>query len=336
MMIFICLGVFLYAKPVVTVSILPQQYMIEKIAGESVEVLVMVSPNANHETYEPKPSQMKLLAKSDIYFTIGLPFEKAWLDRFTAISPKMSIIDTGVGVEKIELSEHHHDHDTHHNHDDDEDHDTHDHDEEANHHNHGEDHDDEHAGEHNHKHHNTAVEHKHDADTKHQHDDEHEHADYDDPHIWLDPVLVKIQSKTIADALSAKYPQNAALYAKNYESFAKELDKLNAELSKKLSVLKNRSFFVFHPSWGYFAKRYGLEQIFVEVEGREPKAAELIEILKRAKAKNIKALLVEPQVSEKNAKMVADEIGAKLIKIDPVKKDLNKNLNELADMLLGL
>jgi zinc transport system substrate-binding protein len=307
MMIFICLGVFLYAKPVVTVSILPQQYMVEKIAGNTVDIAVMVSVNANHETYEPKPSQMKLLAKSDIYFTVGLPFEKAWLDRFAAASPKMSIIDTGVGVEKIELSEHHHDHDMHHNHNDDDE----DHDEEANHHNHDEHH--EHA----------------------EHDAHYEHDELD-PHIWLDPVLVKIQSKTIADALSSKYPQNAALYANNYENFTKELDKLNTELSKKLSVLKNRNFFVFHPSWGYFAKRYGLEQIFVEVEGREPKAAELIEILKSAKAKNIKALLVEPQVSEKNAKIIADEIGAKLIKVDPVKKDLSKNLNELADMLLGL
>jgi zinc transport system substrate-binding protein len=262
--------------------------MVEKIAGDTVDVLVIVSPNANHETYEPKPSQMKFLAKSDIYFAVGLPFERVWLDRFTAASPKMNIIDTGAGIEKIELLEHHHD---------------------------------EHA-----EHHDHDAEHNHDAD----HDE-----DELDPHIWLDPVLIKTQSKTIADALSSKYPQNAAIYMKNYENFAKELDELDTNLSKKLSVLKNRSFFVFHPSWGYFAKRYDLEQIFVEVEGKEPKAAELIEIVKKAKAENIKALLVEPQVSEKNAKIIADEIGAKLIKVDPMKKDLSRNLDELADMLLG-
>jgi zinc transport system substrate-binding protein len=296
------LGAFaLYAKPTVTVSILPQQYIVEKIAGGSVDIAVMVGANANHETYEPKPSQMKLLAKSDIYFTVGLPFEEAWLERFAAASPKMGIVDTGAGIEKIEF----------HHHDEDAEHAKHDEDEHADHRDHDED-EENHAAEHNH----------------HDHDGL-------DPHIWLDPVLVKIQSKTIANALSKKYPQNSALYAKNYENFAKELDKLNAQLSEKLSVLKNRSFFVFHPSWGYFAKRYGLEQIFVEVEGKEPKAAELIEILKTAKAKNIKALLAEPQVSEKNAKIVADEIGAKLVKVDPMKKDLSKNLNELADILLG-
>ncbi|MDR0408282.1 MAG: zinc ABC transporter substrate-binding protein [Campylobacteraceae bacterium] len=289
--IFICFGIFaLYAKGTVTVSILPQQYMVEKIAGDTVDVLTMVSPNANHETYEPKPSQMKLLAKSDIYFAIGLPFEKAWLDKFIAVSPKISIVDVGVGIEKIELIGHNHEH----------------HDEHADH----EDEDD--------------VEH--DAN----HDDEL------DPHIWLDPALIKVQSKTIADALSLKYPQNTALYTKNYENFAKEMDKLDTKLSKKLDALKNRSFFVFHPSWGYFAKRYGLEQIFVEVEGKEPKAAELIEIVKKAKTKNIKALLIEPQISERNAKIVADEVGIKLIKVDPMKKDLSKNLDELADILLGL
>ncbi|MDR2100371.1 MAG: zinc ABC transporter substrate-binding protein [Campylobacteraceae bacterium] len=299
--VFICLGALaLYAKPTVMVSISPQQYMVEKIAGESVDIAVMVSANANHETYEPKPSQMKLLAKSDIYFAVGLPFEKAWLERFAAASPKMIMVDTAKGIEKIELSEHHHHGDNEH---------------ETDHHEH--------------------ESHEHEGHKAHEHDN-HEHADHDgfDPHIWLDPILVKIQSKNIVDALSAKYPQNAAFYAKNYENFAKELDKLDAELSKKLSALKNRSFFVFHPSWGYFAKRYGLEQIFVEIEGQEPKAAQLIEILKKAKAKKIKILLVEPQVSEKNAKITADEIGAKLVKIDPMKKDLNKNLNELADMLL--
>jgi zinc transport system substrate-binding protein len=297
-MLFICFGVFtLCAKPAVTVSILPQQYMVEKIAGDTVDILVMVSPNANHETYEPKPSQMKFLAKSDIYFAVGLPFERVWLDRFAAASPKMNIIDTGDGIEKIELLNHHHD-----------------------------------------EHHEHADHHEHDAEHNHNanHDeDKHDEHDELDPHIWLDPTLVKVQSKTIADALSLKYPQNAALYAKNYENFTKELNELDANLSKKLSALKNRSFFVFHPSWGYFAKRYDLEQIFVEVEGKEPKAAELIEIVKKAKAKNIKALLVEPQVSEKNAKIIADEIGAKLIKVDPMKKDLSENLNELADMLLG-
>jgi zinc transport system substrate-binding protein len=290
----------LYAKPAVTVSILPQQYMVEKIAGDTVDVVVMVSANANHETYEPKPSQMKLLAKSDIYFAVGLPFEEAWLERFAAASPKIAIIDTGKGTEKIELLEHRH----HAAHDDDAHHDR----------------EEEHAV-HEHEDHEHAT---------------HEHEDGLDPHIWLDPVLVKIQAKNIVSALSSKYPQNAALYAKNYENFAKELDALDAELSKKLAALKNRNFFVFHPSWGYFAKRYGLEQIFVEIEGREPKAAELVEILKETKEKNIKALFVEPQVSEKNAKIVADEIGAKLIRVDPMKKDLGKNLNELADTLLGL
>jgi zinc transport system substrate-binding protein len=343
----------LYAKPVVTVSILPQQYMVEKIAGDTVDVLVMVAASANHETYEPKPSQMKLLAKSDIYFTIGLPFERAWLDRFTAASPKLSVTDVGKGIEKIGLEDHHHDaheheHNVHAYHDDDHEYSSH------------ADHDDEHDAHDGHEHSAHASHDAHDKhadyDSEHEHsthaehdDDEHNahashehgtHADHDahelDPHIWLDPALVKIQSKTIADTLSLKYPQNAALYAKNYESFSKELDALDAKLSKKLTALKNRSFFVFHPSWGYFAKRYGLEQIYVEVEGREPKAAELIEILKKAKEKNIKALLVEPQVSEKNAKIVAKEIGAKLIKVDPVKKDVSKNLDEVADMLLGI
>ncbi|MDR3346685.1 MAG: zinc ABC transporter substrate-binding protein [Campylobacteraceae bacterium] len=280
--IFLCLAVSLScAKSVVSVSILPQQYIVEKIAGDTLEVLVMVAQGANHETYEPKPNQMRLLAKSDIYFALGLPFEKVWLDRFAASSPKMSVIDTSAGVEKTEMQEHHHD-DEHDEHGDDEDHDE------------------------------------------------------LDPHIWLDPILLKVQAKNFKDALCDKYPQNAPLYTQNYENFAKELDALHAKLSAKLAALKNRSFLVFHPSWGYFARRYDLNQIFVEVEGKEPKAAQLIAILKNAKTNNIKALLVEPQVSFKNAKIAADEIGAKVVNIDPLKKDIARNLDELADTLLEL
>jgi zinc transport system substrate-binding protein len=262
----------LCAKPVVAVSILPQQYLIEKIAGDTLEVLVMVSQGVNHETYEPKPNQMKLLAKSDIYISVGLPFERTWLKRFASAVPAMRVVDTSLGIEKIEMVEHH---------------------------------------------------------------DEHEHHKHDefDPHIWLDPILVKIQAKTVLDTLSDKYPNNASLYVRNYENFIKELDELHGLLSKKLANLQSKSFFVFHPSLGYFAKRYGLEQIFVEIDGKEPKAAELIAMINKAKAKNIKTLFVEPQVSAKNAKIIAEQIGAKILEIDPLTKDLAKNLNNLADML---
>jgi zinc transport system substrate-binding protein len=73
---------FLYAQKTVTVSIVPQKYFVEKIAKEKIAVNVMVQPGFSPATYEPKTSQMRDLLSSDIYFSIGVPFEESWLSIF--------------------------------------------------------------------------------------------------------------------------------------------------------------------------------------------------------------------------------------------------------------
>jgi len=93
-------------KILVTVSILPQKYFVERIGGERVEVNVMVGPGADPHTYEPKPDQMKALAGSKMYFTIGVDFEKAWLDRFQGANPDLKFVDTTAGLQLVPMPEH--------------------------------------------------------------------------------------------------------------------------------------------------------------------------------------------------------------------------------------
>lgn len=89
------------AKPLnITVSILPQKYFVERIGGQHVRVTVMVLPGASPATYEPKPDQMAALAQADAYFSIGVPFEKAWLEKFRAANTKMKMVDTAQGIER--------------------------------------------------------------------------------------------------------------------------------------------------------------------------------------------------------------------------------------------
>lgn len=83
---FLFMGVILNAAPTVTVSIIPQKYFIEQITKDLVNVNVMVTPGSSSHTYEPKPTQMKELAQSDAYFSIGDGFEKAWLPKFKSQS----------------------------------------------------------------------------------------------------------------------------------------------------------------------------------------------------------------------------------------------------------
>jgi len=85
----------------VTVSILPQKYFVERVGGEYVTVNVMVEPGASPATYEPKPGQLVALSKAAAYFSIGVPFENAWLDKIASANPDMLMVDTAAGIERV-------------------------------------------------------------------------------------------------------------------------------------------------------------------------------------------------------------------------------------------
>ncbi len=94
----------------VTVSIPPLAYFVERIGGDQVEVNTMVGPGEEAHTYEPKPDQMKALSNSPIFFSIGIEYEESWVPRFMDINPDLLVVDSAQGIERIEsLSEHSHD-----------------------------------------------------------------------------------------------------------------------------------------------------------------------------------------------------------------------------------
>lgn len=105
----ILLGSITFAKPVVVVSIAPEKTFVQKIAQDKAEVTVMVEAGDSPHSYEPKASQMIALSKADIYFSIGVGFEKAWLERFKSQNPKLLFVNISDNVPKIAMAEHHHD-----------------------------------------------------------------------------------------------------------------------------------------------------------------------------------------------------------------------------------
>ncbi len=287
-----------YAKPIVSVSIVPQHFFVEKIAGDTVEVNVMVQPGHSPHTYEPKPSQMVALEKSDVYFAIGVSFETTWLPRFKSAKPSLVVVETDKEVQKIAMAAHSHGEDDH-------------------------KHDHSHGHKHDHKH-----------DYKHKHDHKDEHANYTlDPHIWMDPISVKVQAQAIAAGLSAAYPQHAQLYRTNLLAFEAELDALDAQIREKLSGLSHHSFMIFHPNMGYLAARYGLEQIAIEIEGKEPKPAALAALIKEAKEHDVKVIFVAPQFSTKSAQTIAKEIGGTVAHLNALAFDWDKELLKSVDAL---
>ena len=167
------------------------------------------------------------------------------------------------------------------------------------------------------------------VDAKH---DEHDHSGFD-PHVWLDPLLVKIQAKNIYEAMVEIDSHNSDFYKTNYEEFIKELDTLDENIKTILSPYKDKAFMVFHPSWGYFAKRYDLEQISIEIEGKEPKPNELVELIEEAKKYDIKIVFVAPQFSQKSAKTISKNINANVIAIDPISGNWKESMLDTANQI---
>ena len=172
----------------------------------------------------------------------------------------------------------------------------------------------------------------HDGHAQH---DEHDHEG-DDPHIWTAPANVKIIAQNIYAALVKNDAKNRDYYKKNLEIFLASIDETDKEISHILSTLKEfRRFMVFHPSWGYFAKAYNLEQIAVEVEGKEPKPKELIHLLKEAKEEKVKAIFTQPEFSDTVAKIIAKELQIPVVKVSPLSSNWSETLIKIANTIAG-
>lgn len=163
------------------------------------------------------------------------------------------------------------------------------------------------------------------------HTDKAHHPDALDPHIWTSPVLVKHQAGIIFDALKKADPENTPFYKGNYDFFIDALNRLDTDLKAVFAGKKGSSFLCFHPSWGYFARAYGLKQVAIEIEGKAPKPAQLKEIIALAREQQIKAIFVQPQFSVKSAELIADAISGKIIVADPLAADWAANLRSQAN-----
>ncbi len=177
----------------------------------------------------------------------------------------------------------------------------------------------------------TMEAHTHHGPGKTMGEDHHHDGEMKDPHIWLSPPLVMLQARAIFDALWMADPQNRKLYETNYREFITELAELDSSILQTLEPNgEPRPFMVFHPAWGYFAEAYGLEQIPVEVEGKEPRPRDLDAFIKLARKLGIKTIFVQPEFSPKSARTIADAVGAVVVQADVLAPDWENNLRQVA------
>ncbi len=314
----------------VFVTVSPQKYFVEAIGKERVDVHVLVPPGADPHTYEPKPSQMVALSNTKLFFAIGIGYETVNLRKIVASNSQLQVIHTDHGIPKRSMAAHHHDHGDHS----------------------GEDSilthenglhsledgaslqhpmEDDHADQGHEGHSDDGHHHDHAVQERKGEGAFHDgHGEGLDPHIWLSPRLVKIQAKSILSALLSADPGASDFYEKNYTQFMKEIDTLDQEIRHQMKGKEGFRFMVFHPSWGYFADEYGLEQVPIEVEGKNPKPAQLKQLIQDARKDDIRVIFVQPQFSSKSAKIVAREIRGEVVYADPMAENWMENMKHIA------
>ncbi|MDY6865273.1 MAG: zinc ABC transporter substrate-binding protein [Halobacteriota archaeon] len=155
-----------------------------------------------------------------------------------------------------------------------------------------------------------------------------------DPHIWLSPKNAKIMVENICEGLVKADPENSAYYNSNKASYLKELTELDNNLNEAFLGVEEKKFIVFHSSWAYLARDYGLEEVPIEEEGKEPSIEHITEVIGIAKRTNIKVVFSEPQFDPKTAETIAEEIGGVVISIDPLAKNYTENLNGVAEEIV--
>ena len=262
-------------KKKLSVSIPPQKYFIEQIAGDKFQINVMIPAGANPITYDPSPGKMKEVTNSIAYIKLGhLAFEKIWMDKFTSANPDMKIIDQSKYTELIRA------------------------DREVDHHN-------------------------------------HDHGSGVDPHVWTSPRAVKKQVKAIKEGLTEIDPGHESFYTENYRNFLNNIDTLDSYVESRLEDVKNESFMIFHPALSYYARDYGLNQISIEFEGKEPTPSKLKEIVDLAKREQIKTVFIQKQFNIDNAKTVAEEIGADIEVINPLGSNWKETIKDITEKILS-
>lgn len=156
------------------------------------------------------------------------------------------------------------------------------------------------------------------------------HSHGQDPHIWNSPVNATLIVNNITQGLVAIDPEHKEYFEKNSAAYIQKLNDLDKEIKHIFSKVTKRKFMILHPAWGYFAKRYGLTQLPIEIEGKEPGVADLKRLVKTAKAEGLNVVFASPQFNPESAEIIASEIKGKVVFIDPLAEKYIANMRAIA------
>ncbi len=154
------------------------------------------------------------------------------------------------------------------------------------------------------------------------------------PHVWLSPDNAYIIAGNIKDGLIAASPNDSLYFLNNYNRFTARLDSIDAGISKSFERFEQRTFLVYHGAWKYFADYYGLEELAIEREGKEPGVNQIRDLVQTAKGLQLKYIYISPRQNPDPAVMLSGEINAYIDTLETLPSDYINNLEITASKIM--
>ena len=151
-----------------------------------------------------------------------------------------------------------------------------------------------------------------------------------DPHIWVSPRNAKVMVENICRGLIEVDPENATDYRRNADAYREELDALDAEIADALARSGVTKIMVYHASWAYFARDYGLVEVPIESEGKEPSPQRIEHLVRQAEEEGIRVIFASPEHSTRSAEVIAKEVNGTVVQVSPLAGDYLANMRRVA------
>lgn len=155
----------------------------------------------------------------------------------------------------------------------------------------------------------------------------------EDPHVWMSPTIMKIMAHNVMQTLVDIDSVHAQLYLKRFHVFVNRMDSIDHAIRQKLAHIPSRAFLIYHPALGYYAKNYGLHQLSVQADGKEPSADYLARLIKECRREGVRVVFIQKEFSGKTARLVAQEIGARVVEINPLSDNWEQEIMRITDAL---
>lgn len=259
-------------RDIVSVSIQPLEYFVDRLTGGGLEVNVMVPAGSSHGTYSPTTQQFQRLSDSRLYLRIGyLGYEQAWIGRLNELNPGMRVLNLSDHTMLIR---------------------------------------------------GDVIDHG-----------DHVHEGGIDPHIWMSPAVMMEVLPVMRDFIVESFPDHGDVVRENYPLLESDIIDVHLQLANLNNTLSRRSFMIFHPALTYLARDYGFTQVSIEHEGKEPSPARLAGMIREAREHAIPVVFIQEEYDIRNARLISEETGAEIVRINPLGYNWLETMQELIETL---